>query len=54
MKWKPFVIGIRKEVHQNSVFSNIIDGESNGPDLVGFRILFEFRFSRFDEDLCVI
>jgi len=34
--------------------SCIYDGESNSPDLVGFRILFEFRFSRFDQELRVI
>ena len=30
------------------------DEESNGPNLVGFKILFEFRFSRFSQDLGVI
>jgi len=30
------------------------EGESNGPDLIGFQILFKFRFSGFGQDLGVI
>jgi len=30
------------------------DGESNGSDLAEFRILFEFRFNRFGQNLGVI